>query len=80
MGSMYDMFFSPLGEEYCLIYLAGVIFTFVGLILVILGSLFSIISGKDKLQATFKSIVAIAYAFFMYILSRLAYSICKKAL
>ena len=80
MASLYDTLFGPLGEEYCNIILVFTMIAFAGLVLAALEVLYEIITSKNKVLSIFKGIKSIAIMFFLYILYRLNYSVCKGAL
>jgi hypothetical protein len=80
MASLFDTLFGPLGEEYCNIILVFTMITFAGLVLAALEVLYEIIMSKNKVLSIFKGIKSIAVMFFLYILYRLNYSVCKAAL
>lgn len=78
---MLDSVFSPLGKEYCIIYYVLMVLVFVQLVIVVIDVAMMLttakkVSPKDMMYAG----LAIVNVAATYILSRLQYSICEKAL
>ena len=78
---MLDSVFSPLGKEYCMIYYVLMVLVFIQLVIVIVSVAMMVatskkVSSKDLMYAG----IAIINVAATYILSRLQYSICEKAL
>lgn len=76
------MFLSPLGKEYCYLYYILMVFS---LVQVVIGSIYAlkhiVDSGKKNIGKTiFASTLGISTIIVEYILARLMYSICVKAL
>ena len=79
-----ERIFSPLSQEYCVYFYYLQIFGFLFLVLLMLSSLFLLISGDTKKGKNKTSMVAmlfmiITYGIF-YFQNRLFYSICVKSL
>ena len=78
---MLDSVFSPLGKEYCIIYYVLMVLVFIQMVMVIINAAIMLttekkVSSKDYIHAG-SAIINVAA---MYIISRLQYSICEKAL
>jgi hypothetical protein len=79
--SYLNSIFSPLGKEYCTIYYAIMVVSFVQLVVVVIGSLVHLFSSKkNMMQSLVGGVTVSSISFVEYILARLAYSICTKAL
>jgi hypothetical protein len=81
MFEMLDQFFSPLPGEYCEIYYWFTVIEFFILIISIAYIFYNMFfsSKKDKLSLGF-IVLLISQPFVGYVVSRLEYSICIKAL
>lgn len=82
MQNLQDLFFSPLGKEWCLYYFILLVFSLIALVITVITSIMSIFSAKKlTVNGFFKNtIVPILSSLIIYFLSRLAYSICVGAL
>jgi hypothetical protein len=77
-----DLFFSPLGKEWCLYYYILLVLAFIGLVVTLVSAIVSLVGAK-KFTATgfFKNTFGpILTSTIVYFLSRLTYSICVGAL
>jgi hypothetical protein len=81
MYKMFETVFSPIGQEYCVIYYFLMVLTFVQFVLVALSMAYVALTeksfkGKDYLHTLgLVSTMAVTY-----MMSRIQYSICVKAL
>ena len=77
MAGLNEMFFSPLGKDYCIIFQVFMYITFLGLILTIVsfvGHLFS----KNKNKNIMAHIISLFYSLLLYYTYRLLYSMCVQ--
>ncbi len=72
---LYDLFFSPLGKEYCNFYLALAIIAFVGLVSNLVVLVLSLVN-KGMKSLTSAALVSLLPSLMAYFTSRLMYSIC----
>jgi hypothetical protein len=78
---MLDSVFSPLGKEYCIIYYVLMVLVFVQLVIIVIDVVMMLTTGKKvSSKEMMYSGLAIVNVATTYILSRLQYSICEKAL
>jgi hypothetical protein len=77
-----DMFLSPLGKEYCYLYYILMVFSLINLFIGGLLILKNLIESnkKDNVKNIFGALVGGSVLVVEYILSRLIYSMCVKAL
>lgn len=77
-----DMFLSPLGKEYCYLYYILMVFSLINLFIGGLLILKNLIESnkKDNVNNIFGALVGGSVLVVEYILSRLIYSMCVKAL
>lgn len=77
-----DMFLSPLGKEYCYLYYILMVFSLINLFIGGLLILKNLIESnkKDIVNNIFGALVGGSALVVEYILSRLIYSMCVKAL
>lgn len=82
MNKFLDTFFGPLGREWCLYYYILMIIAFLGFLMTVATSVSSLFATKNfTLTGFFKnSFLPMLTSFVVYLLSRLAYSICEGAL
>ena len=79
--SYLDNIFSPLGKEYCSIYYAIMVVSFVQFAIVVIGSLVHVFNAKkNMMQSLIGGLTVSSISFMEYLLARLAYSICTRAL
>jgi hypothetical protein len=78
----HDLFFSPLGKEWCLYYYILLVFAFIGLVITLVSGLMSLFGAKKLTTAGFikNTFGPILTSLLIYFLSRLTYSICTGAL
>ena len=82
MNNLQDVLFSPLGKEWCLYYFILLVITFLALLMSIVTSIGSLFMAKKfTFVGLFKNtIMPIVTNLIVYLLARLAYSICAGAL
>ena len=80
MNGLLDTFFGPLGEEYCTLFLIMTIFTLLGVFAIAFHMLKKLIMEKNKLTTLYVATWSLGYGLFAYIVARLHYTICLKAL
>jgi hypothetical protein len=78
----HDLFFSPLGKEWCLYYYILLVIAFLGFVMTVFAALSSVFSAKKFTAAGFvkNTLAPILTSLIVYFLSRLTYSICAGAL
>jgi hypothetical protein len=82
MKNFHDMFFGPLGKEWCLYYYILLVFAFIGLVMTIFSAVVSLVNAKKLTMSGFlkNSIVPVITSTILYFLARMIYSICINAL
>ena len=82
MNKFLDTFFSPLGREWCLYYYILMIIAFLGFLMSAVTAVSSLLGAKKfTITGFFKNtFLPVLTSFVVYLLSRLAYSICDGAL
>jgi hypothetical protein len=82
MRNLFDMFFSPLGKEWCLYYLFFLVIAFITMIIAVITAVMSVFTAKKfTLLGFFKnSVVPVLQSIVAYFIMRLGYSICVGAL
>ena len=77
-----DLFFSPLGKEWCLYYYILLVIAFIGLAITVVTAVLSVLNAKKfTVSGFFKNTFGpILTSTIVYFLSRLTYSICAGAL
>jgi len=82
MANFFDMFFGPLDEKWCNIFLVSTVLYFVSLVSVIFAVIMTVLTGFGKIQI--RDIISMFFALFgaglFYIVARLEYRICTAAL
>jgi hypothetical protein len=78
----HDLFFSPLGKEWCLYSYILLVIAFLGLVITVVSSLLSVFGAKKFTVTGFvkNTFGPILTSLIVYFLSRLTYSICVGAL
>ena len=81
-NNLYDLLFSPLGREWCMYYLVMQFFFFASFLLTLFYAALSVSRAKTFTVAGFwkNSVLPVTSTFFMYLVTRLMYSICVGAL
>ena len=75
MNSLYDLFFSPVGKEYCLYFRIVMYLTFLGLVITTVTALCHLWQSKNK-HYGLPHLIAILQTFLSYFVTRLLYSMC----
>lgn len=78
MDNLNDLFFSPLGREYCVYFKYIMYLSFFMLVLTVFNIISRVLNaGKKKVRYDLY-LVSIAHATLIYFINRLMYSICVK--
>ena len=82
MNKFMEMFFTPLGREWCLYYYILMVIAFLGFLMTCVTGVVSLVGSKKFTVSGFfkNSFLPVLTSFVVYLLSRLAYSICEGAL
>lgn len=82
LKKFHDLFFSPLGKEWCLYYYILLVLAFIGLVITVVSAIMSLFDAKKFTAAGFlkNTFGPILTSLIIYFLSRLTYSICAGAL
>ena len=82
MSDLYDTFFGPLGQEYCVPFLVLVVIPLFNVFLVGYAAIRNVFAAKskDKFNSMFVGLAAILVVFVNYIFSRVMYTMCMKSL
>lgn len=76
-----NMFFSPLGKEWCLYYFFILVFVFLAFLFVILGCLMNLFNLKKiNFSSVFMALLPMVTYAILYFQSRLIYSMCLGSL
>jgi len=73
MNSLEDLFFSPLGKEYCLLFYYSAIVAFIVLAIGVVGGVYHVMTGRLNV---FVLVLNLISPFILYINNRLLYSMC----
>ena len=73
MNSLEDLFFSPLGKEYCLLFYYSAIISFVIFALGVVGGVYHVMTGRMNL---FNLVLSLVSPGILYLNNRLLYSMC----
>ena len=81
MESVENFLFGPLDSRYCLIFYVFMVVFFLGLVMIIVKSVYNGLFGSKKMgtKEIFMTIGAILYAVILYLHQRLLYSMCVKS-
>lgn len=77
--SLDDYLFGPVTSQYCLWFYAISLFSFVSLILVIIGFFVSMLSKKVHFAIPLSFFISVFSWFFMYFQNRLLYNMCLRS-
>lgn len=81
MSSLHDTLFAPLGEEYCMFFYYLSVISFVLFAIVVLSSMYLLLTQKKDMQSTIATIMTGSFAYLLvYFQNRLLYSMCSAAL
>ena len=82
MQKLEELLFSPLSKKWCSFYYFIMLFSYIGFVFVVISSIYSLfLIKKFKFnQFLLLTVLPILNSFFMYLISRLGYSICVGAL
>jgi hypothetical protein len=73
MNSLEELFFSPLGKEYCLLFYYSAIIAFVIFSLGIVGGVYHVMTGRMNV---FTLVLSLVSPGILYLNNRLLYSMC----
>ena len=82
LKKFHDLFFSPLGKEWCLYYYVLLVIAFLGFLITLVSAFISVFGAKKFTATGFlkNSFGPVLTSLIVYFLSRLTYSICVGAL
>lgn len=73
MNSLEELFFSPLGKEYCLLFYYSAIISFIIFALGVVGGTYHVMTGRMNL---FSLVLSLVSPGILYLNNRLLYSMC----
>ena len=73
MNSLEELFFSPLGKEYCLLFYYSAIIAFIIFALGVVGGTYHVLTGRMNL---FSLVLSLVSPGILYLNNRLLYSMC----
>lgn len=73
MNSLEDLFFSPLGKEYCLLFYYSAVMAFIIFALGLIGGVYHVMTGRMNI---FMLVMSLVSPCILYFNNRLLYSMC----
>lgn len=73
MNSLEDLFFSPLGKEYCLLFYYSSVMAFIIFALGLIGGVYHVMTGRMNM---FMLVLSLVSPGILYLNNRLLYSMC----